>query len=175
MLGLPSETVRIEEYDPSWKLEFQEEKEVLEEALKKFNVQIEHVGSTSMMGCSAKPIIDIAIGVCRLAYGEKMIPVLCGIGYIYCGDAGIPGRHFFKRCSGELHTHFIHVEPINGRCWNNHILFRDYLTSHPNLIREYSNIKKTLALTYPDHRDLYQEGKQAFIENVISIAKNQKS
>jgi GrpB-like predicted nucleotidyltransferase (UPF0157 family) len=89
MLGLKSGTVRIEKYNPEWKNEFEKEQIRLESALKEYNVNLQHVGSTSSIGCSAKPIIDIAIGVESLEYGEKLIAVLEKIGYIYDGDGKI--------------------------------------------------------------------------------------
>lgn len=109
-LGLKSGTVKIEEYNPQWKDEFLKEKTLLEKQLLDYVVDIQHVGSTSIIGCCAKPIIDIAIGVESLEYGEQLIIVLCNIGYTYDGDGKIPGRHFFKKKNGELTTHYIHVD-----------------------------------------------------------------
>lgn len=172
-LGLVSGTVRIEEYNLAWKDEFIKEEKILKEQLLDFNVDIRHVGSTSIEGCSAKPIIDIAIGVESLEYGEQLVPVLNNIGYLYYGDAGIPGRHFLKRKNGELSTHFIHIEPIGGRLWKNHILFREYLIKHPQLIDEYSNIKKLLEKDFSENRDQYALGKNPFIENIIEIAESE--
>lgn len=143
-LGLISGTAKIEEYNTEWKTEFLKEKEILEKQLRDYDVDIQHVGSTSIAGCAAKPIIDIAIGVESLGYGGKLIPILCNIGYVYDGDGGIPGRHFFKKKNGELSTHYIHVEPVDGKLWDNHILFRDYLNKHSQLIMECSNLKKSL-------------------------------
>ena len=79
-LGLISGTVKIEEYNPEWKVEFLKEKEMLEKQLLDYDVDIQHVGSTSIVGCFAKPIIDIAIGVVSLEYGEQLIPLLCNMG-----------------------------------------------------------------------------------------------
>lgn len=147
----------------------------MEKQLQNYDVDIQHVGSTSIVGCFAKPIIDIAIGVESLEYGEKLIPVLCNIGYVYDGDGDIPGRHFFKKKDGELSTHYIHVEPINGKLWDNHILFRGYLNKHPQLIIEYSNLKKGLEKDFFKNRNNYAIGKNPFIEKVIETAKKEKS
>ena len=75
-LGLISGTVKIEEYNPEWKDEFLKEETLLKKQLQDYDVDIQHVGSTSIVGCHAKPIIDIAIGVESLEYGEQLIPVL---------------------------------------------------------------------------------------------------
>lgn len=173
-LGLLTGTVKIEEYNPEWKDEFLKEKILLEQQLHDFDVDIQHVGSTSIAGCWAKPIIDIAIGVESLKYGEQLIPVLATIGYVYAGDAGIPGRHFFKRKNGELSTHYIHLEPLGGKLWNNHILFRDYLYRYPELIGEYSNLKRDLENNFSEDRNKYAEGKNPFIEKIIETAKEEK-
>jgi GrpB-like predicted nucleotidyltransferase (UPF0157 family) len=174
MLGLKSGTVRIEKYNPEWKNKFEKEQIRLESALKEYNVNIQHVGSTSIIGCSAKPIIDIAIGVESLEYGEKLIAVLEKIGYIYDGDGKIPGRHFFKKGNGELRTHYIHLEPINGELWSNHILYRDYLNNHFELVKEYSNLKESLESEFADNRDGYARKKDPFIENILGKAKEEK-
>jgi GrpB-like predicted nucleotidyltransferase (UPF0157 family) len=172
-LGLMSGTVKIEEYNPEWKDGFLKEETLLKKQLQDFDVDIQHVGSTSIVGCYAKPIIDIAVGVESLEYGEQLIPVLCNIGYIYDGDGDIPGRHFFKKKDAQLSTHYIHVEPINGILWNNHILFRDYLNKHPQIIIEYSNLKKRLVKDFFENINNYAKGKNPFIEKLIETAERE--
>jgi GrpB-like predicted nucleotidyltransferase (UPF0157 family) len=174
-LGLVTGTVRIEDYNPEWKDEFLKEEILLKKQLQGYVVDIQHVGSTSIVGCSAKPIIDIAIGVESLQYGEKLIPAICNLNYIYDGDGRIPGRHFFKKKVGELSTHYIHLEPIGGKLWSNHILFRDYLNQHPLLIIEYSNLKQYLEKDFAENRDQYAIGKNPFIEQVLETVKREKS
>lgn len=169
-LGLKSGTVKIEEYNSEWRNEFLKEEEVLKKQLQEYDVDIQHVGSTSIIGCCAKPIIDIAIGVKSLEYGEQLIPILCNIGYIFDGDGKIPGRLFFKKKNSGLSTHYIHVEPINGKLWNNHILFRDYLNNRPQIIIEYSNLKRRLEKNFFDNRDNYAIEKNPFIEKIIENA-----
>lgn len=94
---------------------------------------------------------------------------------MYDGDGGIPGRHFLKKKDGELSTHYIHVEPIGGKLWNNHILFRDYLIKHPELITEYSNLKKRLEKDFSENRNKYAAEKNPFIEKILKIAVREKS
>lgn len=174
MLGLKTGTVRIEEYDSEWKCEFLKEEAILKEELHAYDVSIQHVGSTSIIGCCAKPIIDIAIGVESLKYGEQLIPLICNVGYIYDGNGGIPGRHFFKKKDGELSTHYIHLEPINGKLWNNHILFRDYLNKYSQVMIIYSNLKKSLEKDFFDNRNDYAIGKNPFIEKIVETAEQEK-
>ena len=170
MLGLKTGTVRIEEYNSEWKCEFLKEEAMLMKVLHEYIVNIQHVGSTSIVGCCAKPIIDIAVGVESLKYGEQLIPLICNVGYIYNGNGGIPGRHFFKKKNGELSTHYIHLETINGELWNNHILFRDYLNKHSQVMIVYSNLKKSLEKDFFDSRNEYALGKNSFIEKIIENA-----
>ncbi len=172
-LGLVSGKVRIQEYNPEWKSEYLKEEMLLKKQLQDYKTDIQHVGSTSILGCSAKPIIDIAIGVESVEYGEQLIPIICNMGYIYDGDGGIPGRHFFKKKSGELSTHYIHLESTSGVLWNNHILFRDYLNKHTQLIEEYSKLKIYLANDFSENRNDYAAGKNPFIEKVIVNAKKE--
>ncbi|NMA94443.1 MAG: GrpB family protein [Clostridiales bacterium] len=172
-LGLVSGTVKIEEYNSEWKRDFRIEKILLKEHLRGYNVDIQHVGSTSIEGCWAKPIIDIAIGVESLEYGGELIPMLCNIGYIYRGNAGLPGRHFFKRNEGELSTHYIHIVPIGGRLWNNLILFRDYLNTHHQFIVEYSKLKRALEKDCLKNRQEYTMKKSPFIESILKRAEDE--
>lgn len=88
-LGLKSGTVKIEEYNPEWKNAFEKEKTLLKKHLQDYDVNIQHVSSTSIVGCCAKPIIDIAIGVESLEYAEQLIPALRNMGYTYNGDGKI--------------------------------------------------------------------------------------
>ena len=169
-LGLKSGTVRIDKYNPLWKNEFLKEEKVISKALEKYDVNIEHIGSTSIVGCSAKPIIDIAIGVPNLEYGKQLIPILENLGYTYDGTADYGVRWFLKKCDGDLRTHFIHIEDRNGRVWQNHIVFRDYLNTHPEKVAEYSKIKEEIADEYADNRQGYAKIKDPFIEKTIKEA-----
>lgn len=169
-LGLKRGTVRIDKYNPEWKNEYLKEEKILKNTLKDYNVDIEHIGSTSIVGCSAKPIIDIAIGVPSLEYGKQLIPLLQEIGWTYDGTADFGVRWFLKKCDGDIRTHFIHIEDINGRVWQNHIVFRDYLNNHPEKVKEYTNIKEQIETTYKDDRQGYAKIKDPFIEETIKQA-----
>ncbi len=169
-LGLLSGTVRIDDYNPEWKEEFLRQKELLQNSLKGYDVQIEHIGSTSIVGCKAKPIIDIAIGVPTLEYGKQLIPILKNIGWTYDGDADYGVRWFLKKCNGDLRTHFIHIEDRNSRIWQNHIVFRDYMNMHPEKVKEYSDIKKRIEKEYANNRQGYANIKNPFIEETIKNA-----
>lgn len=167
MIGLKTDMVDIVPFDITWKDEFMQEKLMLETILNGYNIDIQHVGSTSITDCPAKPVIDVAIGIPDLVYGEQLVPLLVSQGYIYKGDDGIPGRHYFKKVYNGLTTHHIHMSPIGTVIWNNHILFRDYMLTHPNELEEYISLKKKLAIIFPEDRDSYSKAKSSFIEQII--------
>src|SRR3972149_1448101 len=170
MIGLPSGQVSIEDYTGEWLEAFEEERDRLVAAGGLLAIAIEHVGSTSVPGLCAKPVIDIAIGVTDLLTGKECIGPLSNLGYEYKGDAGISGRHFFAKGNPENRTHYVHVEPLNGVLWRNHILFRDYLRCHPDEAATYGQLKRALAEKFIEDRDAYALGKNSYIENIIRIA-----
>ena len=169
-MGLPRGQVRIEDYSSEWARSFAEEQERLLAAIGHVSRIIEHVGSTAVPGLCAKPVIDIAVGVAELSIGAACVEPLAGIGYEYKGDAGINGRHFFAKGPPEDRTCYVHVEPLNGPLWRNHILFRDYLRTHPDAARAYGQLKRSLAARYSRDRDTYASGKNAFVENILASA-----
>lgn len=169
-IGLRKNTVKIDEYNPKWKDYFLKEKEILFSKLSNYDVVIEHVGSTAIVGCSAKPIIDIAIGVPNLEYGKKLIPILLELGWIHTGKSDFGVRWFLKKCNGDIQTHFLHIEGKNTRIWQNHILFRDYMNLHPEKVKEYSKLKKELELEYRNDRESYIKKKNPYIEKIINEA-----
>lgn len=169
-MGLPSGQVSIEDYTREWLEAFEEERDRLVTALGPLALAVEHVGSTAVRGLCAKPVIDIAIGVTNLPTGKDCVAPLSALGYEYKGEAGIPGRHFFAKGSPENRTHYIHVEPLNGVLWRNHILFRDYLRRHPDETLAYGKLKRSLAEKFSDNRDAYALGKNNYIENIIGTA-----
>ena len=175
MLGLKSKTVRLEPYNEKWASFFQIEKEKLSKALKNFDVDIQHIGSTAIIGCRAKPIIDIAVGLPNLEYGQQLIPIFESIGYIYSPDANFGVRWYFKKITQDLTTHFIHVVGRDSRIWQNHIVFRDYLNEKPELVKEYSKFKEQSAKGNENNRALYGLLKDPFIESIIVKALTEKN
>src|SRR4030042_2890085 len=97
VIGLQRKKVKLLSYNSAWKRLYKEEEELLNSAIGKYVLDIQHVGSTSIPGAKAKPIIDIAIGVRKLKDGEKCIKPLEKLGYEYGHDAGIKGRNFFAK------------------------------------------------------------------------------
>lgn len=171
IIGLQRKKVVLLPYNPAWKKFYKKEEKLLHTAIGKYVMDIRHVGSTSIPGAKSKPIIDIAIGVRNLKLGEKCIKPLKKIGYEYRHSAGVKGRHFFAKGTEKNRTHYLHLEKINGKNWQDQILFRDYLRCHKQAVRGYNILKVRLAKKYKDDRDTYTSKKDKFIRNIIDKAK----
>jgi GrpB-like predicted nucleotidyltransferase (UPF0157 family) len=132
---------------------------------------IEHIGSTSVAGLAAKPIIDIAIGVKDLGAVGEFIEPLRRIGYEFVFHKEFPERRFFRKGQWGAGTHHVHVYRFKGEHWNNQILFRNYLRTHPDAIKEYQQLKIDLAEKFRFDRASYTGNKAAFIKSVLLLAK----
>jgi GrpB-like predicted nucleotidyltransferase (UPF0157 family) len=168
MLGLEKGTVRLAPHNERWHVLFDEEEGRLRSAVGEYVLAIEHVGSTAICGLSAKPIIDIAVAVQEIAYAERCVTALEHMGYEYRGEQGIPGRRFFGK--GEPRTHHLHMVELGSELWRGHLLFRDYLRGHRDIVEQYEELKKELAQRHKENREAYTEGKAAFIEGVLQAA-----
>lgn len=160
--------VKLAPHSEVWHQLFAEEDARLRDAVGEHLVAVEHVGSTSICGLSAKPIIDIAVAVRAITDVEKCIVPIEGIGYRYRGEYGIPGRHYFVK--GEPRTHHLHVVELHSDLWRSHLLFRDYLRQRSEVTEEYEKLKNELAQKHEENREAYTEGKAAFIESVLRMA-----
>ena len=175
----------VENYDEKWPGDFLK---IKEELLKVITVpcKVEHVGSTSIPGMKAKPIIDIDVGLESWDDFEKAKSALASIGYEHEGDRGIKGREAFGR-NGLLHNeildsieHHLYVGSFDNEDYKRHILFRDYLRNHTEARDKYNQIKEEiLAKVGSDNRAGYVQMKEEeygeFFEDVISKAMKQKS
>lgn len=159
----------ISEYNTEWAVAFEEEKVRIHDALRGINSDIEHIGSTSVHGLMAKPIIDIMVGLPEEADLDKSIEPLKKIGYNYIEKftADWPERRFFqKNVKGNPQVHAIHIHVFvkDSKDWIRHIAFRDYLRNTPHIRDEYAKLKKQLSETEFNDRQEYQDAKSEFIE-----------
>lgn len=164
--------VVIVDYDPQWPARFEAERARIALALGSVDgvIAIEHVGSTAVPGLAAKPIIDIMIGVREIAIGERCIEPMESLDYEYRGDAGIPGRHYFRK--GNPRSHHLHLIEHGSEFWVNHLLFRDELRSHPESAREYEALKRELAERHRFDRAAYTDAKNPFIASALARARS---
>lgn len=168
-MGLKVGTVKLEEYNLSWKDMFKEEKENLQKVFGDLAVSIEHIGSTSIEGISAKPIIDIAIGVNNLKDFEEIRHYFSQAPYSIKDDYENDEILLRKR-EEDVTTHLIHIMEVDGKRYKDTIIFRDYIKSHIEVFKEYENQKKKLAQKYADNRKMYTASKNDFIQNVLKMA-----
>ena len=175
-----AEEIDIVPYDSSWPGEFEKERDHLRECLPPGLVtRIEHFGSTAIPKLAAKPVIDMLVEVTSLeATKEQIVPILEAQGYDYFwrathGEDGPPFYAWFiKRDAAGNRTHHIHMIESDFEHWDR-LRFRDYLIDHPEVAKEYENLKLKLARDYSHDRIAYTEGKSEFVMRVTKEAKKQ--
>ena len=162
--------VVVEKYDPEWKTDFEAIRQELEPVLDGLILSIEHVGSTSVPGLSAKPIIDADIVIPDDAALPLVVARLSSIGYVHEGDLGIPGREAFTYGDKpHLREHHLYVCPKNSPELRRHVAFREYLRAHPDAVAEYSRVKEEAAALYPDSIEKYMDHKSACIHRLYNL------
>ena len=167
-IGLHSGRVIVAPYDPAWAEEFAAERARMAAALGGVPCVIEHVGSTSVPGLAAKPIIDIMGGRPPESDLDAYVRAFTGIGYEYRGELGLPGREYFVRDDAAgARTHHLHLVVLGGGHWVRHLAFRDALRADPEKAARYAALKHDLASRYADFRGEYTDSKTPFIEAVV--------
>ena len=168
MLGLPSGTVKLCLYSPHWSVAFTAERRRLTRYSGSRRYRLEHIGSTAVPGLDAKPIIDLALCLPSFRALPVWIRILTSAGYVYRGEYGLPGRHFFVR--GTPVTHHLHLVERGCAHWDKWLLFRDYLRAHPDAVHRYNVFKRRLATRYAHDRDAYTRAKTPFVKRVLARA-----
>lgn len=164
--------ITIVKYDSNWPLLFNQEKELILQAFGSEKALVEHIGSTAIHGLSAKPTIDILIGIETLSIAAVLIPLLEGLSYVYVPEfeADLPERRYFykdRKIEDGVHIHMVEV---GSRFWNRHIAFRDYLRANKDAALEYEDLKIHLANKFKFDRDGYTDAKTEFITRIETIA-----
>ena len=163
--------VTISEYNPDWVNLFQKEKKLISEKLGDKIVTVEHIGSTSIPGLGAKPIIDILLGVKKISDADEFIPKMIELGYEYRNNFEhvMPYRRYFTK-PGFYHVHTVEVR---SNFLKRHILFRDYLRAHDDVRDAYYKLKNELAERDLDDMNDYALAKTEFIEKAQTDALNE--
>lgn len=173
MLGLKHGQNLLVEYDPQWPLLFEEERAKLAAALAGIACGIEHYGSTAVPGLSAKPILDILVGVLPLENWQHCKTPLEQLGYDYAERAGVPGHFIFGRGRDRSErTHLVHVVEFQGESWRNSLQFRDALRNDSLLRQNYLAAKRRAVEQAPEGRPRYNELKHDFIQTAIDRLRN---
>ena len=167
-LGLESGIVRLAEYDDRWPWLFAAEAGRLLACSDGISLRIEHIGSTSIPGMCAKPVLDILAG---RPSGTPLDPYLVCIGragYVHRGERGVVGREFFRR--GEPRAYHVHLVEQEGALWREYLAFRDYLRTHAEVAAVYADLKRSLAARFPRDREAYIDGKTPFVKATVARA-----
>ena len=156
-------------YDHHWPAMFEGEATLIRHILGSELLEIHHIGSTSVPGLAAKPIIDMMPVVKDITNIDRFNHQMMAIGYTPKGEYGILGRRFFYKGNDER-THHIHVFQQGSEHIERHLAFRDYLRQHPLIAMKYGQLKQALATQYATDIDGYMEGKDAFIKEIETDA-----
>lgn len=161
--------VEIAPYNPVWADDFAAEAAQVRAALGRLAVDIHHIGSTSVPGLDAKPIVDVMVTVRQLDDARACITPLAELGYIFVDHPQNTDRRFFKK--GEPRTHHLHIVESGSDAEWRHLAFRDALRADARLRDDYAALKKELAERFKFDRPAYTDAKTDFIEGVLkSIA-----
>lgn len=163
---LMARKIEVVDYRPEWETMFKEESKKIKKILGKNCVGVYHIGSTSVKGLPAKPIIDIMPVVKDISLVDAHNGEFEALGYECRGEFGIPGRRFFAK-GGDNRTHHIHIfEQSNQTDIQRHIAVRDYLNAHSDTAAEYAALKKQLAAEFPFDNDGYCDGKDEYMKSL---------
>ena len=161
--------VTVVPYDAAWESAFEEIKREIEAVIGDMILSIEHIGSTSVKGMSAKPCIDVDVIIKDYSVFDEISEKLGTIRYIHEGDLGIKDREAFKYTEKpHLMMHHLYVCPQNSEELHRHITFRDFLRQNPEAVMKYSYVKEKAAELFPDDIDKYIAYKTPCIEELYS-------
>jgi GrpB-like predicted nucleotidyltransferase (UPF0157 family) len=156
----------VVEYDPAWPATFNDLRARVWSVVGDLALAIEHMGSTSVPGLAAKPIIDMTVVVPSADDVPQAIERLATLGYVHRGNLGIEGREAFGNPM-ELPAHHLYVCPTGSLGLLNPLAVRNYLRTHLEAARAYGDLKKSLAAQFPHDIDSYVSGKTDFILSIL--------
>ena len=162
--------VVIADYNPDWPDYFEEERVPLAIAFGPYALDIQHVGSTSVPGLGAKPVIDIAVATEDYPLPDEVIDRVVALGFEHMGEYEIPRRHYFRRGSNGRYAVHVHALERTGDEYIWHLLFRDYLRAHPERASAYEQLKRHLAEVVGEDRHVYTDMKTDFILETLRMA-----
>lgn len=168
-----SQHITVTDYNPLWAKKYEKESSLIQGILAGNCIAIYHIGSTSVKGLAAKPIIDIMVVVKSLEKVDDAAKDFSKIGYKYLGEFGMAGRRYLRK-GGDERTHQIHIFQADD--WNNigrHLAFRDYMRTHEEERKKYAKIKIELAHRFPHNIDGYCDGKENFVREIEELALSQ--
>ena len=163
------EPIEIHDYSPKWPEEFKAIGKELRKALGEVALRIDHIGSTSVPGLAAKPIIDIQISVSSLDPVEPFLKPMESLGYVWRKNNGEKTKEYFREKPGNRRTH-VHTRKLGSWHQQFALLFRDYIRIHPSDQEKYEVVKKELAEKYRYKRQEYVDAKDPIIHEIMHRA-----
>ena len=168
MLGLKKGLVQLSDYNPEWTKLYDEERHYINSHIGDLALDIQHIGSTSVPGLKAKPIIDIAIKVKSSSKVQICAKILTEAGFISRGDTeGQGGYLLVKEKAPLIRTHHIHIVSLKDPQWRNYLVFRELLKEKKDLREKYLQLKQDLQERFPFDRKQYTATKSQFIQNLL--------
>jgi len=161
--------VVVVDYDPAWPAVFEQLRAHVWPAVRHVAVSIEHVGSTAVPALAAKPVIDMSIVVPAPADVAAGVACVTTLGYIHEGEMGVEGREAFRAPAGSP-AHNLYLCPTGSLGLVNQVAVRDYLRAHPETARKYGELKKLLALQFPNDIEGYVAGKTDVVLEILKRA-----
>ena len=160
------------DYDPAWPSWFDEEAGPIRDALGDIAVRIDHVGSTSVPGLAAKPVIDIQVSVPSLTPRAPVVDPLVAVGYRHSIDPIETEHEYLSKGYDDGGPRMVHIHLCEaGSTWERrHLAFRDELRRDPDAAAEYAELKRRLAAEHPRDIGAYVDGKTAFIRSIEARA-----
>ena len=167
---MQTKKVVVVPYDETWSAAFEQIKNEIKSAVGDLIVGIEHIGSTSVIGLSAKPCIDIDVIIKDYSVFDAVVRKLEAINYIHEGNLGIKDREAFKYTDKQhLMLHHLYVCPQYSQELHRHITFRDFLRSNPEAVKKYSAVKEKAAQLFPADIEKYIAYKTPCIEELYNL------
>lgn len=162
--------------DPAWPSQFQAIAAYLLPFVEDSVIRIEHVGSTSVPGLAAKPIIDVDVVVEDEDRVLVVLRQIASAGYLWVGDLGVAGREVFEAdTTPPLPVHHLYLVVENNRAHTDHWLLREVLTDNPELVDRYAAIKRENVVRSGGDRELYTALKAAFVAEVLADARRERA
>mgnify|MGYP002655977369 CR=1 FL=1 len=163
--------VEVVEYQTNWPEECRHELDKLKKVVGDNWVDGHHIGSTSVKGMAAKPIIDILLEVKHISDLDECNHLFRQLGYEPLGENGLEGRRFFRK-GGFNRSHHVHAYEAGHDGVKRHLVFRDYLRAAPERAKAYADKKRQLAKGHPEDMASYIHGKDAIIKEIEKEAYN---
>ena len=161
--------------DPQWPEWFERLRAYLWPAVDQIALRIDHVGSTSVPGLAAKPIIDMDIVVADDSEVRPVIEALRPLGYAWVGDLGVEGRQAFETSGHpELPPHHLYLVVENNKAHLDHVLLRDFLRTDAEACRRYAELKRANARLAQGDMDVYVAAKARFVADLLSRARAER-